>query len=90
MHLQPDGVVAEAAARQARPLAGVLALLDVLLRCAAPIVEGHHPLSGAAQVGDDEPDARIQLAGMPFHLGNDPVGRLSPVVARRRTSEQVA
>ncbi len=35
------------------------------------IVESDDPFSGTAQVGDDEADARVQLAGMPFDLGND-------------------
>ncbi len=52
MKLEPDGVVAELAARQLGPLDGVLAFLDVLLRFASLIVEGHHSLGGAGQVGD--------------------------------------
>ena len=35
------------------------------------IVEGHHTLGGTAQVGDDNPNPRIQFAGMPFDLGHD-------------------
>ena len=42
--LEPDGVVAEPAARQPRPFDRVLAFLDKLLRFASLIVEGHHPL----------------------------------------------
>ena len=41
----------------------VLALLDPLLSRAALIVERNHPLGGAAQVGDNEPDPRVQLTG---------------------------
>ncbi len=52
MKLEPDGVVAELAARQSDPLDGVLAFLDVLLRFASMIVEGHHPLGWPGQVGD--------------------------------------
>ena len=44
MKLEPDGVVAEAAARQARPLDRVLALLDPLLGRALLIVEGDDAL----------------------------------------------
>ena len=72
MKLKPDGIVAEPSAREARPLDGVLALLDVLLSRAAPIVEGHHPLGRPAEIGDDEPDTGKQLAGVPFDLGDDP------------------
>ena len=50
--LEPVGVVAEPAARQPRPPDGVLAFLDILLRFTALIVERHHPLGGAGQVGD--------------------------------------
>ncbi len=49
----------------------MLAFLDLLLRRATVIVESDDPFSGTAQVGDDEADARVQLAGMPFDLGND-------------------
>lgn len=58
----------EPAARNARPLDRVLVLLDLLLRRAALIVEGDHPLGGAGQVGYDKPDARIQFARMPIDL----------------------
>jgi len=40
MKLEPDGVVAELAARQPGPFDRVLAFLDVLLRFAPLIVEG--------------------------------------------------
>ena len=72
MKLEPDGIVAELAARQSGPFDRVLALLDVLLRFAPLIVEGHHPLDGARQVGDDEADTGMQFAGMPFDLGHHP------------------
>jgi hypothetical protein len=36
------------------PFNRVLAFLDVLLRFASLIVESHHSLGGAGQVGDDE------------------------------------
>ena len=48
--LEPDGIVAEPAARQPRPFDRVLAFLDVLLRFAALIVEGDHTFRRAAQV----------------------------------------
>ncbi len=63
--LEPNGIVAELAARQPRPFDGVLAFLDVLLRFASLIVKGYHPLGGARQVGDDEADTGMQFAGMP-------------------------
>ena len=74
MKLKPDGIVAEPSTREARPLDGVLALLDVLLSRATPIVEGHHPLGRPAEIGDDEPDTGKQLAGVPLHLGHDAAG----------------
>jgi len=58
MHL----VVAEAVAGKPGPVDRVLAFLDVLLRRAAPGVEGDDALGGTEQVGHDEPDAWIQLA----------------------------
>ena len=67
--LEPNGIVAELAARQPRPLDRILAFLDVLLRFASLIVEPCHPLGGTGQVGDDEADTGMQFAGMPFHLG---------------------
>ncbi len=50
--LQPEGVIAELAARQPRPFDRVLAFLDVSLRLASLIVELCHPLGGTGQVGD--------------------------------------
>ena len=70
MKLEPDGVVAELAAPQPGPFDGVLAFLDVLLRFASLIVEGHHPLGGARQVSDDKADTRTVFARVPFHLGH--------------------
>ncbi len=69
--LEPDGVVAELAARQSGPLDGVLAFLDVLLRFTPLIVESNHPLGGARQVGDDKADTRTEFTRVPFHLGHD-------------------
>jgi len=46
----------------------------MLLRRAALIVKGHHPLGGPAEIGDDEPDTGKQLAGVPLHLGHDAAG----------------
>ncbi len=70
MKLEPNGIVAELAARQPRPFDGVLAFLDVLLRFASLILEPCHPLGGTGQVGDDETDTGNQFPRMPFHLGH--------------------
>lgn len=58
----------ELAARQPRPPDGVFAFLDVLIGGAPVIVEGHNTFGRAAQIDEDEADAGIQLAGMPFDL----------------------
>ena len=62
------------AARQACPLDGVFAFLGPLLGRAALIVECDDPLGGSAQVGYNEPDARVQLTRMPLDLGDDAAG----------------
>src|ERR1700737_1018217 len=48
-----------------------------LLTGAALVVEGDDILGGSHPVCDDEADARIKLARMPFDLGDDPA-RLRP------------
>ena len=35
------------------------------------IVKCHHPFGRTRQVGNNKSDAGVQLAGMPFDLGND-------------------
>ena len=45
----------------------------------AAVVELADPLGGPRQVGDDEADARIQLALVPLDLGHDPA-RLGPAL----------
>ena len=35
-------------------------------------LEGDYPVGTARQIGDDKPDARIELARVPFNLGNHP------------------
>ena len=74
MELEPDGVVTELAARQACPLDGVPAFLDPLLDRAVPIVKCDDLLGGSAQVGYNEPGARVQLTRMPLDLGDDAAG----------------
>ena len=71
VELKAHRVGGEGAARQAGPLDRVLAFLDIdiLLARAALVVEGDDALGRARQVGDDETDARLQLARMPLDLG---------------------
>ena len=57
----------------------VLALLDVLLRRAALVVEGDDALSWPRQVGHDEADARVKLTRMPLDLRYD-TARLFPAL----------
>src|SRR5712691_3697980 len=71
MKLKPGRVGRERAARQPGPLHRVLAFLDPLLAGAALIVEADDPLGGAGQVGDDEADAGITLAGVPLDFCYD-------------------
>ena len=82
MELEADGVRPEGRAREPGPLDRSLPLLDPLLRRPAPVVEGDHLLGRATQVGHDEADARVQLAGVPLHLRDDsalPVPALRPI-----------
>ena len=67
----------ERPARQPCPLDRALAFLDPLFARPALIVEGDDPVGRARQVGDDETDARIKLAGMPFDFADHPA-RLGP------------
>ena len=47
-----------------------LPFFDVLLAGAAVVVEGNDALGRPRQVGDDDADARIKLAGVPLDLGH--------------------
>ena len=78
MKLEPHGVGRERPARQPCPLDRALAFLDPLFARPALIVEGDDALGWARQVGDDETDARIKLAGMPFDFGNQPASSFPP------------
>ena len=51
--------------------------LDPLLAGAALVVKGDDILGGPRHVRDDEADAWIKFARMPFNLGDDPA-RLRP------------
>ena len=46
----------------------------MLLRRTSSVVVFRHARGWSRQVVDDEADARTQLAGMPFNLGNDTTG----------------
>src|SRR6516164_638896 len=82
MKLEPHGVGRERPARQPCPLDRALAFLDPLFARPALIVEDDDPLGWARQVRDDETDARIKLAGMPFDFGDHParLGPASPLI----------
>src|SRR5262249_41468845 len=77
MKLEPHRVGGKRSARQPRPLDRPFALFDPLLARPALVVEGNDALGRAGHVGDDEPDARIEFARMPFDLG-DHSARLRP------------
>lgn len=79
MELKAYGIGGEGPAGQSRPLDRILPFFDVLLACAALVVEGDDAFSGSRQIGDNESDTRIQLARMPFDLGHD-VARLVPAL----------
>lgn len=74
MELQAHLVLRHALAGQSGPVDLLLAFLDVLLGGAALVVEADDPVRFHRHVGDHEAHAREQLAGMPFHLGDDPTG----------------
>jgi hypothetical protein len=54
---------------QAGLVHGGLAPIDPLLHRAAQTIQGDDPQGASAQVGDDETDAGLKFAGMPFDLG---------------------
>ena len=81
MELKTDGVGGQGPARQPGPFDRALAFFDPSLRCAALVVEGHDALGRPRQIGHDEPDARIKLAGVPLDLGHDTAGEV--IVAMR-------
>jgi hypothetical protein len=46
------------------------------VRCSPSVVEAHHSLGTPLQVGNEEADAREQLARVPLHFGNHAPGAL--------------
>src|SRR5580704_5823060 len=74
MKLKPDRIGGERTARQSCPSDRALALLDPLFARPALVIEGDHTLGGSRHVGDDESNARIKFAQMPFDLGDDAAG----------------
>jgi len=74
MKPKADLVLRLALSGQPRPVDCVLAFLDMLLCCAALIVEADDPVRLHRQVGDDEADFGEQLARMPFDLRYDTAG----------------
>lgn len=71
MKLQPDLIVAEPLAGQPGPCDGVFAFFDVLLGCAALIIELNQLFGGIGYVGYDKAEAREQLSGMPLDFSNN-------------------
>ena len=57
-------------------LSAFLRFLNVLLARAAPVVEGGDAVGRAREIADDELDAPVQLARVPFDFGSD-VARLA-------------
>src|SRR4029079_6907198 len=66
------------AAGAINPLSTKMDLASDLAR-PAPVVEGDDALRGPRQVSDKKPDARVQLARMPFDLGHN-MARLIPAL----------
>ena len=94
-HLKPDLIVHGIAATHPRPLDRVFALLDPLLRRAAPVVKLHHAGSSSAQVRDDEAHAGEQLALVvldhaEFDIGPKGVERSPRLRAARHSQERLA
>ena len=72
MKLQAHRVGLHRPARQPCPPDRILTLSDPLLRRAALIVKGDHPLGRTAQVGDQKAHPGIEFARVPLDLGHDP------------------
>lgn len=65
MELKPNLVLRHALAGQPGPIDRLLAFSDVLLSCAALIVEADDPVRFLRHVGDDIADTRDQFARVP-------------------------
>src|SRR5215471_13010919 len=89
MELKTDGVGGQGTARQPGPFDRALALFDPLLRRAPLVVEGDDALGRPRQIGHDEADARIKLAGVPLDLGHD-TPRLPPALRLIAEAGEVA
>ena len=76
MKLKSDLVVAEALARQSRPVDRIFAFLDVLFSRATLIVKTDDPVRLHRQIGNHEAHAREQITGVPLDLGDDAAGLL--------------
>src|ERR1051325_8868017 len=79
MELKTHGIGGEGLARQPRPFDRTFSFLDPLLARATPVIEGDNTLGRPRQVGDDEADAGVQLARMPFDLRHN-MARLVPAL----------
>jgi len=70
--LQPDMIVAEVMTGKPRPIHRIFPFLDALFRSSPMVVEMDDVLRSPAEVGDDEPDSREELATMPFNFCDYP------------------
>ena len=78
MKLKANLVGGEGTTGEARPFDRALALFVPLFARAVLVVEGEDILGAARHVCDDESDARVKFARMPFDLGEHAT-RLRPV-----------
>jgi hypothetical protein len=69
--LQPNLVRPEAMTRQARPVRGLLPLLDPLLGCAPLVVKPHDRVIGEREIRHVETDAGEQLADVMLDFRHD-------------------
>jgi len=69
MELEPHGIVLEGTAGKSRPADRVLAFPDILFRCAAAIVELHHPRKASEA---PQPAGETRLVPIVVDAGADP------------------
>ena len=79
--LKPNLVVVQLQAGEVCLIKGVLAFFNTLLYFIVQIIEGHQPIGGVGQVGDEEADGGDRVAWMPFNLG-DHAARAVPTLGR--------